>query len=128
MSSLPVGHKARDIPFVWLRVKDLLERAVKQQDEYTLDDIYAGLLSRDMQLWTNDDAALVTSIQENSRTKFCALLACGGRNMVDWLCFLPALEDWARSQGCTEMRLYGRRAWARVLNYEVSYTTMSKRL
>ena len=128
MSSLPVGYKAREVPFIWSNVKDWLEQALKEQDEYTLDDIYHGLLNREMQLWANDDAALVTSIQENSRTKFCTLLACGGGQMQDWLGYLPALEDWARAQGCTEMRLYGRRGWAKVLNYDAAYTVISKGL
>ena len=85
-----------------------------------------------MQLWCwqsdEIEAALVTSIQEKDGVKFCLYLALGGSKMAEWKQFMPLVEDWARGEGCTEMRIYGRAGWAKVFDFDIDYTKMTRQL
>lgn len=125
-----VCFSSGQIPVVWPAVKPHIQRAVERVT-YTIDDVYDGLCNQRMQLWTSInadvEAALVTSIEED-HTKFCLLLAAGGANVDEWSPWIVTVEEWAREQGCTEMRIYGRIGWARKLDYQIDYTRLSKQL
>lgn len=86
-----------------------------------------------MQLWVWQGkpeiyGALVTTIQSKGDKTWCLFLVLGGTRMNEWIGLLPVIEDWARSQGCNEMRLYGRIGWAKVTGYDIEWTKMSKKL
>jgi len=132
MSEL-VCYQSWEIPKVWDKVKDHIEKALKYRgSNYSLDDIYIGLNKSDMQLWTSQgddlEAALVTTIQIKDGMKFCLFLALGGTNLKSWDSWQSYIENWARKEGCEEMRIYGRIGWAKIVNYKVEYTKMSKKL
>ena len=131
--TLPLQEKFRTYPStevlsVWPVVKPLIAVALDRGSNYTIEQIKAGLTKAEMQLWTCEtdhiQAALVTSLQDD----FCLLLALGGYNMWTWREWLPIVEAWAKSKGCKEMRIYGRRGWAKVLDYTIDHTRMSKKL
>lgn len=126
-----VSYGADQINTVWWQVEPLIQRALDRGSIYTIDEIYDALRSREMQLWAwvdeDIEACLVTAIQYTDTT-FCLLLALGGKSMDLWSRFLPLVEDWARDQGATEMRIYGRAGWAKVTGYNIDYTRLSKRL
>lgn len=48
--------------------------------------------------------------------------------MDEWIDYLSLVEDWAREKGCQEMRIYGRRGWAKLLDFDVVHTKMRKEL
>jgi hypothetical protein len=104
--------------------------ALDHGSNYCLDDIHEGLCNGSMQLWTYADnrAAMVTAIQEKDGIKFLLFLTMGGEGLGVWLQYLPLVEEWARDEGCTEARIYGRHGWAKVTGYEVQYTKMVKRI
>lgn len=121
-------YLASQIDSVWSFVRPLVERALETGSNYTIDEVYDGLKTKRMQLWTwGEDAALVTSIQTDDVT-FCLLLAIGGKDMAVWLKYLPLVEEWAREQGATELRIYGRRGWTRLEGFEHMYTKLRKPL
>jgi hypothetical protein len=82
-------------------------------------------------------AAVVTKLQQNERRKVCVIAACGGAitheehqgvdarlgglcrersvGMRGWLDLIGPIEDFARAEGCSAMRIIGRAGWARVL-------------
>lgn len=129
-------YTKEQVPFVWDRVKDHIQRALDRGSNYTLEDIYDNLLFGDMQLWVwqSDDcraeiyAALVTTIQTRKNVTFCLFLALGGSKLDEWIEFLPIVERWAKENDCDEMRIYGRIGWARHIGYDIEYTKMTKRL
>lgn len=121
-------YSSDQIPAIWEKAKPFIETALNQGSNYTLDEIYDGLCTKQMQLWMYDDAALVTSIQTDARNKFCLLVTLGGKRMVDWFQYLPIVEDWAKDQGAEEMRLYGRPGWKKLTGYKIDYCKMSKKL
>ena len=74
------------IPSLWATVSPLIDKALPRS-RYTLSDIFNGLVTSKMQLWTaysftggRIEAALVTALQDG----YCLLLACGGENMAEW--------------------------------------------
>ena len=131
MSNLAHKEKLRcyshdQIPYVWDDIKPHIEKALERGSNYTLIDVFYGLCRKEMQLWCyKDEASLVTAIQTDE-VKHCLLLAVGGSKLGEWVKYLPIVEDWARSKDCTEMRIYGRIAWSKVLNYGIDYARMSK--
>ena len=123
-----VCYLPEHIPHVWDDVHSLIQKALDRGSRYNRTDIFYGLLEGTMQLWAHHnngiEAALVTKLDDD----YCLLLACGGKNMAKWQEYLGLVEDWARSKGCKEMRIYGRLGWAKALDYNVDYVKLSKRL
>lgn len=133
ISSSPLPEECRcyssdQIPFIWEKAKPFIEIALNRGSNYTLNDIYEGLCTKQMQLWMNDDFALVTSIQTDKRNKYCLLITLGGTRMSQWFQYLPIVESWAKDEGAEEMRIYGRRAWIKITGYDVDYIRLSKKL
>lgn len=81
-----------------------------------------GLKKDELQLWTDKDMAVVTAMIED----YCLLLVCGGNGIETCIKGLPVIEEWAKNNGKKEMRIYGRKGWARVLNYEIAGTGYGK--
>lgn len=119
----------RDIGPVWKWASKHIQKGLDRGSCYTLSQIHTGLLKGDMQLWTwGNKASLVTTIQTDNMNTFCLLLAAGGCDMSEWAGKIYLIEDWARAYDCKEMRIYGRRGWAKVLNYKIDYTRLSRQL
>jgi len=121
-------YSSEQIPAIWEKARPFIEMALNQGSDYTLDEIYEGLCTKQMQLWMPDGAALVTSIQTDAGNKFCLLVTLGGTRMSDWFQYLPIVESWAKDEGAEEMRLYGRIGWAKLTGYKVELAKMSKKL
>lgn len=113
---------------VWETYKPLIQKALDRGSNYTIDDIYAGLKSGDMRLWAwDEDAALVTTVQNKDDKRWLLLLALGGKDMNVWKGFLPILENYARFNRCDELRIYGRIGWKK-LGFDVEYTKLVRSL
>ena len=117
------------MPKVWPLYEPLIQKALDQGSNYTMEEIFAGLCSANMQLWVYGlDAAMVTAIQNDDKTRWCLLLALGGANMEAWKGYLPVVSDWARDKGCEELRIYGRPGWQRALEFDLVYAKLVKKL
>ena len=119
---------------IWPHVAELIHGAVKRTNlSHTLDiddDILHGhgllwLACRDSKIL----AAMTTSLVSTDRDKVCILTACGGEQMSQWLPLLHRIETYARDEGCSCVRIYGRRGWARVLeSYHTEHIILERRL
>lgn len=113
-------YKGNQIPSVWDRAKPSIQKALDRGSRNTLDEIYEGLLKSEMQLWLWDLDSLVTALKiDPLGNKACVLVTCAGKCMSDWIQYLPLVEDWAKDEGATEMKVYGRRGWSRVIGYPI---------
>jgi hypothetical protein len=124
-------YVAAEIPYVWERAEPLVQQALDRGSNYCVEDILEGLFNQSMQLWVYHDfeCVMVTAIQEKADTRFLLFLAMGGTGLKNWLKYLPIVEDWAKGEDCTEMRIYGRHGWSRYLpDFAVEYTKMVKRI
>jgi len=123
-------YVAEEIPYVWDRAAPLVQQALNRGSNYSLEDIIEGLFNKTMQLWTYHgfECVMVTAVQEDD-VKFLLFVAMGGRGLNGWIKYLPIVEEWAKNEGCAEMRIYGRHGWSRHLpDFQVEYTKMSKRI
>ena len=116
-----VTYQSDQIPGIWPYVKHLIERAEPYGD-LTASKIYQGLVDGRFQLWTSQcehvEAAVVTTIEASREA--CWLLAAGGRNMRTWIKWLPIVEQWAKEEGCKELKIQGRPGWARAAGFEIA--------
>ena len=49
--------------------------------------------------------------------------------MPRWLPLIAEIENYARTEGCTRVRIYGRKGWLRALDgYEAKHIIMDKEL
>jgi hypothetical protein len=60
-------------------------------------------------------AAAVTELHRTEWRKVCVIVACGGSDMSCWLDLIGPIEEFARAEKCSAMRIMGRKGWARVL-------------
>ncbi|WFU35664.1 hypothetical protein QA635_15145 [Bradyrhizobium brasilense] len=94
----------------------------------------ADILSGRGLLWLAWDGraiqAAATTVLINSEIgKVCVITACGGTGMKRWLPLLNGIESYARDEGCTRVRIYGRKGWLRVLDgYRAKHVIMDKEI
>ena len=119
---------------IWPYVRALLKAACQRTRLNAFTDIEASILSGRSLLWIawNGRAveAVAATILINSEAgKVCIITVCGGNDMRRWLPLIDRIEDYAKNEGCTRVRIYGRKGWLRVLNgYEQKHIIMDKEL
>lgn len=74
-------------------------------------------------------AAASTRLQRTDAGKVCVITACAGSDMPRWLGLIDGIETFARKEGCTWVRIYGRKGWLRALDgYEQRHVVIEKEL
>ena len=107
----------------------LIDRAVSRQDTHSLDDVKAAVAKGEAQLWCGEQSALVTELMVYPRKKVCRIWMAGGLLWELQGEMLPAVEEWAKSKGCTSVEIIGRRGWGRVLEgYRQPHTVLMKEI
>lgn len=120
------GVRSFELDDYWPIAKPLILKGLGP--DFTIEQVYDGIKDGSMQLWMYEDRAALVTIIRTTTEKECLLLACGGNGMSLWLKYLPALEAWAKDQGAIEMVIYGRKGWEKVLNYDIEYCKLVKKL
>ncbi len=124
---------------VWPVIGPLLERAIDHaRGTATIEQTVQRIVTKDAQLWVVVDpeqnnrvmAAGVTSLQKYATGPLvCNIELFGGDNMKSWFDQKEKFEDWAKEEGCNEIRLYARKGWARHLkDYNLTHYLMVKDL
>ncbi|WP_105405043.1 hypothetical protein [Neorhizobium sp. T7_12] len=100
------------------RYRSLLIEALKHSHGHTIEQIDAGLINRDYQFWTTDNACAVTSLTEwQGKSVCCFFLVAGNKSRALLEIFevgLPSVEEYARSHGCEGVLGIGRAGWSRI--------------
>jgi hypothetical protein len=83
-------------------------------DTHTVDDVLAQIEIGEARAWLEEDALIITEIQQYPRSKVIHFwLATGERDAV--IVLSRTVLEWARKQGCDRATLAGRKGWLRVL-------------
>lgn len=112
----------------------LLKEACLRTALSAFEDIEADILSGRSLLWLAwngqaIEAAASTVLINSDIGKVCVIAACGGTGMKRWLPLLDGIESYARDEGCTRVRIYGRKGWLRVLDgYREKHVILDKDL
>ncbi|MDA8788855.1 hypothetical protein N9M91_02145 [Porticoccaceae bacterium] len=112
-----------------IRCKPWIEAALEYSGgTHNFDDVAAGVMSGQMQLWPAPEGMIVTEIVTYPRKRVLNIfLASGELNQI--LDFHTNVQDWAENQGCSAFTMSGRRGWVKALKnhgWQESFTTMAK--
>ena len=119
---------------VWPHVASLLKAACYRTKLNAFADIEADILGGRSLLWVawngrTVESAVATILINSEIGKVCVITVCGGSDMKRWLPLIDQIESYARDEGCTRVRIYGRKGWLHVLNgYEEKHIIMDKGL
>lgn len=104
----------------WLPVRAHLERLVREQPHHgmTLEqlsrNIHSG--SHRVWIWGDNDAIFMTVVFRQATGRLvCSLSWAAGADAIHPDEILPAIETYARTQGCEVMLIVGRKGWERVM-------------
>jgi len=124
-----------DIPYIWETIQAQLELMTPHSEgELSPDDFYEVLANGDMQLWTavQDNeilASMVTQIVPYPRKRVLRIISIAGGEMDKWIEYIPLIEEWALSVGCTSLECWGRKGWLKILkDWKCSYHIITKDL
>lgn len=104
-----------DIDGLWQRITPMLQKALEEQTEHTLQSVYKWLQAEKMQLWIVPwDIIVVTEIQRFEGSHVCVLLLCGGQNLEQHKHEFDVIDKWRKSIACDEMKIVGRKGWEKI--------------
>ena len=98
--------------YEWERCKPFIEKAVKHQDSYTIDDIEDKIRHGLFHLWPGKESAFVTEIVMLPQELIMNLLFCGGK-FEELKDILESIEISAKNIGIKKLIGGGRKGWIR---------------
>jgi GNAT superfamily N-acetyltransferase len=116
MTDAPTGQSVETASASWLRCRPYVEAAlVRAGGTHGVEDVERLVAEGRAHFWPGRGCAVVTEFYSYPRMKACNLWLLGG-DLKELLQMRPAIEAWARAQGCTRILGGGpRRGWERVL-------------
>ena len=137
---VPPGQIAQFLPFA----RHFIADATRMSGDWTQAEIIDGLHEGRMLLWLAIDdrtmaredgpkrpnvvlGAAVTQLHMTNAGKLCNIVLCGGKDFRRWVSLKDAIEAYARVEGCSRVRMEGRKGWARVFrDYHQPFITLEK--
>lgn len=121
----------RNIVEVWPLAKDLIRAAIERTGLNEFEEIEPQVLSGDQLLWLaisdHVEAAATTHLIKTSGRPVCVLTACSGHQRERWMPLFARIEKYAKDEGASCMRIYGRKGWERVLDgYRVEHVILER--
>jgi len=119
---------------VWPHARHLIKSAIDQTGLSDFSEFEAEVLAGRQLLWLaivdkTIEAAATTHLTLTNGRKVCVLTACAGHQRERWLSLMQRLEQFAKSEGCAVMRIFGRKGWHRVLDgYHVEHVVLEKEM
>lgn len=118
---------------IWHLAGPLIRAAIERTGLSEFADIEAQVLSGDQLLWlaisSHIEAAATTHLIKTGGKPVLIVTACSGSQMERWLPLRKRIESYAKVEGCSCVRLYGRKGWERALkDYRAEYVIMEKAL
>lgn len=111
----------------WTHARPLIKAAIDRTELSDFADIENDVLEGKQLLWLSwsdhIEAAATTHLARN----ICTLTACSGHQRERWLPLFSRIEKYAKDEGCSRMRIWGRPGWQRVLDgYHVEHVVLEK--
>lgn len=116
---------------VWPLIRERVKIAIERTGLSDFDLIEKEALAGDQLVWLAWEGqiaavALTHKSRIGTRT-ICTLTACQGYDRDRWLPLFKKIEKYAKDEGCSVMRIYGRKGWSRVLDgYQIENVVMEK--
>ena len=100
----------------WQRCKPWIEKAVKHQDEYSIEDVEEILRQGFFTLWPGKNSAIITQIVNFPQIKAINIHFAGGE-FQELQSMLSNIEQFAKDTGIKRLYLGGRKGWIRKLKH-----------
>lgn len=81
---------------------------------HSLEDVFAALKSGEMQCFWSDEAFVVTQVCQYPQKRVLVVPFAAGR-LADVMRLQPQVVAHAKSNGCEDLLVIGRRGWEKVL-------------
>ena len=94
--------------------KHISEALEYADGKYNLDDIEQRIRARTAILFTSDKSSAVVWVEDYPQVR-SLVVAFGGGDLDDILAHIPTIRDYGREVGCTQVDVYGRPGWSKVL-------------
>ena len=129
--------KPNEIPYIWVDVKPLIEKAlVHANGEMLPEDVLKLLLENNEYLfigYTNDEiqSALVGEIITYPRKKTFRIITWStksGHDYEAWIGLWDTIENFAKSKGCDSIEAWTRKGLARKLKWDNEYSVITKNI
>ena len=120
---------------IWHTVEDLIDRTADEDN--STNSVYNELKSGHRHLWFAAEkqsviAAMTTSfVHYPTSGKMCRVETLAGEDMAEWLEYLPQIEEWAKTNDCVGMDIFGRKGFEKALKpygYEFNCVLLRKRI
>ena len=123
----------KEVHLIWPQARNLIRAAIEKTDLSDFADIEYDVLSGDQLLWLavsdHIEAAATTHLIKTRGSPVLVITACSGHNRERWLPLMAQIETYAKNEGASRVRLYGRPGWQRALkDYHVEHVIMEKAL
>lgn len=123
----------KDAAQTWPLARELIRAAIERTDLSDFADVEKQVLSGDQLLWLaisdHVEAAATTHLIKTRGKPVLVVTAVSGSQRERWLPLRHTIENYAKAEGCSCVRLYGRKGWERELkDYRVEYVIMEKAL
>ena len=96
----------------WLRCAKYIEPAL--DGSYAIEDVEHEIREGRAKLWPLERSAVVTQVCEYPQHRAVRVWLAGGE-LDEIRRYLPALDNYARSVGCSRVEVVARKGWAKVL-------------
>lgn len=126
---------------LWPLAAKLLEKSIAMSNGFTtLENERDAITEQRKQLWfvINPEgevkneavAAGITWIETNADgSKTAHIGYFGGKDMHSWFDLKHVFENWARDEGCRNIKLWARKGWAKHLpDFKITHYIMAKEL
>ena len=126
-----------EIPYIWIEVKPLIEKALTHANgEMLSEDVLSLLLQNKEHLfigYTNDEiqSALVGEIIDYPRKKVFRIITWStksGHDYEAWIDLFDTIEYFAKSKGCDSIEAWTRKGLARKLKWDNEYSVITKNI
>jgi hypothetical protein len=116
---------------IWPQARALIRSAIEKTDLSDFADIERDVLSGDQLLWLaisdHIEAVATTHLIKTSGKPVLVITGCSGSQRERWLPLLATIEKYAKDEGASKTRIYGRRGWERALNgYRAEHVILEK--
>jgi len=123
----------KDVHLLWPQAGPLIRAAIERTDLSDFADIERDVLAGDQILWLalsdHIEAAATTHLIKTRGKPVLVITACAGDHRERWMPLLASIEKYAKDEGASRVRIYGRKGWSRALTgYRVEHVIMERAL
>lgn len=119
----------KEVDQVWPYAGGMIKAAIERTGLSDFADIEKDVFSGDQLLWLIISDKIEAAGTTQLSGGVCTITACSGHLMERWVSLHKRIEKYAKDEGCSAVRIYGRKGWERVLDgYKVEHVVLEKAL